>query len=172
MGFFFPSVAISGGPADGTAHEAVFIPAKPVAAECWGEDCFDSCALERLVVIMRIMSLCLAQQRFANQYLFLSLCTNPTQLIQAKAVSLYLFCEKQKRIRAIWGKDRISEISSGKISGGILEMKGVFPLVHSPQKHKCGDYSEWQLAFRHLSLILRGLGKATAKKCVVKSTTS
>lgn len=51
MGFFF-NVAISGGPADGTAHKAVFIPAKPAAAKCWDEGCVDSCALEKLVIII------------------------------------------------------------------------------------------------------------------------
>lgn len=40
-----------------------------------------------------------------------------------------MFYEKLKRIRAIWRENMISEISSSKISGGILEIKGVFLLL-------------------------------------------
>lgn len=60
VGGFFSNVAVSGGPADGTAHKAIFIPAKPAAAKCWGEGCVDSYALEELVIIIIIIPLCLA----------------------------------------------------------------------------------------------------------------
>jgi len=78
--FFFFDVAISGGPADGTSHQAVFIPAKPAAAKCWGEGCADSCALEKFVIII-IMPLCFDYQCSPNLHLFLKLCIIPTWLV-------------------------------------------------------------------------------------------
>lgn len=100
--FFFPNVTVSGGPADGTAHEAIFIPAKAAAAKCWGEGCMDSCASERLV-ITRITPLWLAQWRSPNWYLFLRFDLGQGNCVRCSCKSGLVPLKKEKMIRGIWG---------------------------------------------------------------------
>lgn len=104
---FFSSVAISGGPADGTAHESVFIPAKPAAAEGWGEGSVDSCALESLLRWYQCPSVWLSSDLqigvCSGSYVKFPVCLFRPNYLGEVLEDCVCSSEEDKRIRAIWG---------------------------------------------------------------------